>query len=161
MVNIQHFDERDLTSGDLTPLFRGHVIHADLETSYLQIVQNSDIKLKTIFLDDTGRRIGGISLWQSSYRLLNCMEHAVDFPTAITVPETQDRWWVIEKRGLKTVIYLNGRQLVSEMASSELCDHPDHISTWADDWGKKVSRVMFPWTNGQETDFYRIGRYHH
>ena len=158
MVNIQNFDKRDLTSGDFTPLFRDHEIHADMETSYLQVIQNSDIKLKIIFLDETGTRIGGINLLQSSYRLLNCMEHAVDFPT---VPETQDRWWVIEKRGLKTVIYLHGRQLVSETASSELCDHPDHISTWADDWGQKVSRVLFPWSTDQGIVFYRIGRCHH
>ena len=131
-----------------------------METFYLQVVQKSDSKLKVIYYGDTGKRIGGINIFQTGYRLLHCMEYAGNFPTALTDPATQDRWWVFEKHGLETVIYFLGQQLLSQTASPELCDHPDHV-TWADDWGQKISRISFPWSTDQGIIFYRIGRSHH
>ena len=146
------------------PVVRDKSIPADLETSYLHLRTTSTARSgdKTVkwYYDEEGRVAGGIGIWFTSpvkYGLLSCQQYYTIFPTSL--PTEQDKHWVIEKRGNRTVIYCNGKQVLDITASSETCDDPDLSDTWDTYWGREVSSIEFSSEYDSATDFFHIGEY--
>ena len=144
------------------PVVRDKYIPADLETSYLHLRTNSTAGSgdeTLIWYDDKEWRIaGGIDIWFTSpvkYKLLYCKQNYTTFPTSL--PAEQDKHWVIEKRGNRTVIYCNGKQVLDITASSETCDNPKYADTWDTYWGREVSSIKFHSQYDTASDYYFIG----
>ena len=140
---------------------RDKYIPADLETSYLHLRTTSTAgggdKTVIIYYDEEGRYAGGIAIWFTSpvkYLLVNCQQYTA-FPTSL--PTEKDKHWVVEKRGNRTVIYCNGKQVLDITASSETCDNPDYADTWATFWGREVSSIEFSSEYDNATDFFYLG----
>ena len=143
------------------PVARDKYIPADLETSYLHLKTNSTASSgdKTViwYYNEEGRVAGGIVIWFTSpvkNALMYCQQYTT-FPTSL--PSQQDKHWVIEKRGYRTVIYCNGKQVLDITASSETCDDPKRADIWATHWGREVSSIEFSYEYDNATDFFYIG----
>jgi hypothetical protein len=63
---------------------------------------------------------------------------------------------VIEKRGLRTVVHCNGKQVLDIKASTKTCDNPKYTDTWATYWEREVSSINFP-PRDTASDSYHIG----
>ena len=144
------------------PVVREKSIPADLETSYLHLrttsTAGSGDKTVIWYYNEEERIAGGIGIWFTSsvkFILGYCQQYHTTFPTSL--PAEQDKHWVIEKRGYRTVIYCNGRQVLDITASSETCDDPDNTDTWATDWGREVSNIKFPSKYDTASNYYFIG----
>ena len=143
---------------------RDKYIPADLETSYLHLRTNSTAgsgeETEIWYYNEEGRSAGYIVIWFTSpvmYILPYCQHYFTTFPT--TLPSQQDKHWVIEKRGYRTVIYCHGKQVLDITASSETCDDPDLSDTWDTYWGREVSSIEFSSEYDSATDFFHIGEY--
>ena len=142
-------------------MVRDKFIPVDLETSYLHLRTNSTAgsrdKVVIRYRDENGMKAGGISIWFTlpmKYMLVKCQK----YQTAFSVPADQDKHWVIEKRGYRTVMLCNGQLVLDITASSETCDSDTWADTWATYWGRKVSYIKFPSEGGDiATDFYFVG----
>ena len=144
------------------PVVRDKYIPADLETSYLHLrttsTAGSGDKTLIWYYDEEGRVAGGIVIWFTSpvkYMIGYCQQYVTTFPTSL--PAEQDKHWVIEKRGNRTVIYCNGKQVLDITASSETCDNPYIGDTWDTYWGREVSKIKFPSQYDTATISYLIG----
>ena len=134
-------------------------IPTDLETVYLHLrtdsAEGSYHRVRIMFYDEAGKGAGGIYILFSSpvsYAQLFCQRWPQPFPT--NIPIEQDKHWMIEKRGYRTVIYCNGVQVLDESVSSALCDDK-YTETWAATWGRGASRIKFRLDTA--SDFYYIG----
>ena len=138
---------------------------AELETSHLHIrtdsVVGSDDKTCVVYYDESGRRSGGIGIaFQSNiikYRLINCQDYT-PFPTRL--PEEQDKHWVIKKRGMRTIIFCNDKQVLDIAASSVTCDESEFAEPdiWATRWERKVSAIIFRGVTDTASDAYYLGK---
>ena len=93
------------------------------------------------------------------YSLVNCMQHFKLFPTGFTIPKFKYKWWEIEKRGLKITVSCNGQEVLRVELSTEVCDHPDHTSTWKQLWKRHVTMIKFPALHDTGTQIFFTGRY--
>ena len=147
------------STGD--PVVRDTFIPVDLETSYLHLRTNSATgggdNSETWYYNDVGLYAGGIDIWFTStvkFRLLACQFYK---PFPLPVPSEQDKHWVIEKRGYRTVILCNGQLVLDITASSKTCDDPEYADTWATHWGRKVTSIKFPPGRDSATKMYFVG----
>ena len=143
-------------------MVRDNLIPVDLETSYLHLITNSATgsRDRTVILyrNEEGMKAGGISIWFNStvkYVLRNCQQYYNEFP--LTVPSEQNKHWVIEKRGNRTVVLCNNQLVLDITASSETCDNPYRADTWGTHWGREVTNIKFPSESDNATDLYYIG----
>ena len=111
------------------------------------------------YLDQENRYAGGIGLFfaptSMKYALQNCMQYFIPFPTSTSVPTEQKKIWTIEKDGLRTAVFCNGKMVLDVTVSSAICD--DSNFAWRENWERKVSKVRFPSQHDTATDFYSIG----
>jgi hypothetical protein len=127
---------------------RGKDIPADLETSLLHVKTNSAVGSgdKTViwYYDADGNSAAGIDIKFFSgavkYVQLNC-QYYKNFP--VSLPEEQDKHWMIEKRGHRTRIYCNGKLVLDITVSSETCDNPKYSDTWDTYWEREVASIEF------------------
>ena len=144
-------------------MVRDQFIPVDLETSYLHLRTNSatgsrDKTVAFYYNDEEELYAGGISIWFTSpvkYALVDCQKYYTAFP--FSVPEEQDKHWVIEKRGYRTVMLCNGFLVLDITASFETCDDPKYNDTWDTDWGREVTSIEFPSRYDTATDLYHLG----
>ena len=141
---------------------RGTKIPADLETSLLHFKTDSalgsDDYTVIWYYDVDGLVAGGISIWFSStveYSLPDCQQYYTTLP--VRPPDEQVKHWVIEKRGLRTKVHCNGKQVLDITASNKTCDDPEEADTWATYWERDVSSIYFPSQHDKATDSYYIG----
>ena len=145
------------------PVAHDEFIPTNLETSYLHLRTNRATGSgdKTVIWYYHGEErlfAAGIGIWFTSpvkYILLDCQKYYTAFPS--TVPAEQDKHWVIEKRGYRTVMLCNGQLVLDITASSETCDHPKYRDTWATYWGREVTSIKFPSRWDTATNLYYIG----
>ena len=140
------------------PVVRGKPIPVDLETSYLYLRTNSaEGSGEYVFITYLGRNwepAGGIAIWFHSpvmYTLLMCQQYAI---FSKSLPETQEKHWVIEKRGYRTTIYCNGEQVLDITASSVTCDNPRFTDMWFNSWGHAVGMIKFDPIDTASDTFY-------
>ena len=139
---------------------RGTNIQADLETSLLHLRTDSRVGSgdETVirYHDVDRQRAGGIAIKFSSiveYALVDCQLYTT---LPVNPPDEQDKHWVIEKRGLRTVIRCNGKQVLDITASNKICDKKKFKKTWATYWERQVSSIMFL-KSDKASDSYHIG----
>jgi len=147
-----------------TAVVRERFLSANLETSYLHMTTSSSSvengeKMVVWFYDIDLQQAGGLAIWFRSsssiqYALLNCMHDYSNFP--VTLPADPDKTWVISRRGKTTKVYCNGKMVLEVTASSEICDHPDYVSTWETYYGREANSIYFS-TFHTATDSYYIG----
>ena len=148
----------DKSTGD--PVVRDEYIPVDLETSYLHLRTNSATgsgDRTVVWYHSGGTYPGGIDIWFTSpvkYRLVDCQNYT---SFSLTVPVEQDKHWVVEKRGYRTVILCNGQLVLDIMASSETCDDPEYADKWATNWGREVTCIEFPSRWDTATNLYYVG----
>ena len=146
-------------------MLRKELIPVDLETSYLHLITNSSTGSgdKTVILQYDGEKwgyAGGIGIWftsQIKYLLPFCQKKWTPFP--LSVPSEQDKHWVIVKRGYRTVVLCNNQLVLDITASSETCDNPYVVDTWATYWGRKVTnREFLSWRSANDAkNLYYVG----
>jgi hypothetical protein len=136
-------------------------IPPDLETSLLHFKTDSALGSgdKTViwYRDVDGRYAGGIGIWFTSpvkYSLANCQLYTT---LPVRPSDEQVKHWVIEKRGLRTILHCNGKQVLDITASTKTCDNPKYADTWATYWEREVSSMYFPSQHDKATDSYHIG----
>jgi hypothetical protein len=141
---------------------RGTNIPADLETSLLHFKTDSTLGSGDYtviwYYDVDGLVAGGIAIWFSStveYVLFNCQRPYSTLP--VRPPDEQVKHWVIEKRGLRTILHCNGKQVLDITASTKTCNDPEYTDTWATYWEQDVSFIYFPSQRDKATDSYHIG----
>ena len=114
-------------------------VPADVETSYLHLRTGSKRQVITIyFYDKEGDMTGGIVIEFNTpvmYLLGFCYSEHTLFPTSL--PVEADKHWVVEKRGYRTIMYCNGKQIFNITASSVTCSY----NFWKASWGKEVSEI--------------------
>ena len=71
------------------------------------------------------------------------------FPT--NLPETKKKEWMIEKRGLNIKVYCNGKLVLDQTVSSDICNDED----WLYFWSKTVNSFSF--YDASPTDSFYIG----
>jgi hypothetical protein len=137
-------------------------IPADLETSLLHFKTDSALgsgDWTVIWYRDVDRRVaGGIGIWFSStvrYDLQHCQRYYTNLP--VHPPDEQVKHWVIEKRGLRTIVHCTGKQVLDITASTKTCDNPKYTDTWATYWERGVSSIYFPSQHDTASDSYYIG----
>ena len=121
----------------------------DLESSYLYLKTTSAVGSNDVILllyyDEVGNTAGGFHVvfedGGTSYGLANCFNNVIFFSQ--NLPTEDDKHWVIEKRGHKTVVYCNDVKVGELVASSETCDHPGVTDIWATIWDRKVAKIKF------------------
>ena len=147
------------STGD--PVVRDKFISVDLETSYLHLRTNSaagsgDKIVAWFYKGEERSHVGGIAIWFSSsvkYHFGRCRKYYTTFP--FSVPAEQEKHWVIEKRGYRTVMLCNGQLVLDITVSSETCDK--YRDTWATYWGREVTSIKFPSQYDTATTFYYVG----
>ena len=152
----------NLSTDTWNDVVRDTYIRADLETSLLHIKTDSAVGSgdKTViwYRDVDGRSAGGIGIWFSStvkYGLYNCQQYFITLP--VRPPDEQVKHWVIEKRGLRTIVHCNGKQVLDITASTKTCDDPDYTDTWATYWEREVSSIKFHSKYDTASDSYYTG----
>jgi hypothetical protein len=141
---------------------RGTYIPADLETSLLHFKTDSTLGSGDYtviwFYDIDGRYAAGIGIEFSStvkYVLHYCQWPYTTLP--VRPPDEQVKHWVIEKRGLRTIVHCNGKQVLDMTASTKTCDDSDYTDTWATYWEREVSSIKFSSKYDTASDSYHIG----
>ena len=147
------------------PVVGDQKLPAELETSYLHVrtdsIVGSSDRTFVVYYDESGRRSGGIGIafldTMIKYRLINCQEYTA-FPTSL--PEEQDKHWVIKKRGMRTIIFCNDKQVLDIAASSVTCDESEFAEhdIWATRWERKVSAIIFRGVTDTASDAYYLGK---
>ena len=114
-------------------------VPADVETSYLHLRTVREEKfIRIYFYDKEGDDTGGIEIEFTTpvkYGLGRCHSELTLFPTSL--PAEADKHWVVEKRGYRTIMYCNGKQIFNITASSVTCSY----NFWKASWGKEVSEI--------------------
>ena len=144
-------------------MVRDEHIPLDMETSYLHLRTNSatgsgDKSVVWYYHGEERSIAGGIAIWFTSpikYILGWCQEYNTSFP--FSVPAEQDKHWVIEKRGYRTVMLCNGQLVLDITASSETCDDLVEADKWATYWGREVTGIRFLSQYDTATDLYYVG----
>jgi hypothetical protein len=141
---------------------RGTYIPNDLETSLLHFKTDSALgsgdRTLIWYSDVDGRYVGGIGIKFSStveYLLVNCRQDYTTLPAS--PPHEQVKHWVIEKRGLRTIVHCNGKQVLDIRPSDKKCDNPKYTDTWATYWAREVSSIKFHSKYDTASDSYHIG----
>ena len=119
-------------------MVRDQLIPVDLETSYLHLVTNSVTgsgdKTAILHYSEEELEVGGIFIWFTfpiRYSLPHYQDDWTTFP--FSGPSEQDKHWLIEKRGYRTVFLCNDH-LVLDITFS-------YSSYRADRWGREVTKV--------------------
>ena len=131
------------------PVVRGNDIPADIETSYLHVITNSTVgsgnKIVVWYHDEDEIRAGGILILFSSpvmYALVNCQRYYSPFQTS--PPAEDNKHWVIQKHGYRTVIFCNGELVLNITVSSDTCGNPEYANTWEKYWRRDVGGIVIP-----------------
>ena len=129
------------------PVLRGKPIPVDLETSYLHLrtssAEGSGHLAYIPYTDDKWNPAGLIYIWFSypvKYKLDYCQHGSQNFTS---LPVEQDKHWVIEKRGYRTIMFCNGVQVLDVTASSLTCNDPYFAHAWHAVWGQEVGIIKF------------------
>ena len=139
-------------------------IPANLETLFLNIRTDSSMgsgeKVVLWFRDEESEIAAGFVILFSSdgtvqYKLLYCQKSYTNFKTSL--PEEQRKEWIIEKRGFRTKVYCNGKQVLDVTASSETCGNPKYGDNWDTYWGRNASKLTFPSAHDTASDSFYIG----
>jgi len=137
-------------------------IDADLESSFLKITteseQGSDDTLDVTFYNVDEGEVGGLMMKFATngmmYNLFHC--HKVmefhPFPTNANLPPTKGKEWIVEKRGLNIKVYCNGKLVLDQTISSDICDADEAWQVW----GKTVT--SFTIFDASPTDSFYIGQ---
>jgi hypothetical protein len=140
---------------------RGTNIPADLEASLLHLRTDSRVgsgeETSIRYYDKDDERAGGIAIKFSSiveYALMDCQLYT-NLP--VSPPDEQVKYWVIEKRGLRTVIRCNGKEVLDITASNKICDKKKFKNSWATSWERQVSTIVFQSKSDTASDSYHIG----
>ena len=141
-------------------------MNTDLETSYLHFrIDSSDESQEYVAFKGEGEWIS-ISFQSKitdnrlryEYKVNHCMKNFLAFPT--TVPAEWHKIWTIVKRGLRIVVYCNGKKVLDATLSSSICDNPVQADTWREQWGQKATKVYFSpgedESKNRAIDFYYI-----
>ena len=142
-----------------SPVVRGVRIHAGLDGSNLHIKTDSIVgsgDVSAIWFYEGESNIGGFSIFFSAniitYMMGFCQDKSYHlFDT--TLPTEQDKEWVIEKRGLRTIVYCNGRQVLSVTASVETCESTSFEMVM----GRDVNQIEISSMWDVASDFIYIG----
>jgi hypothetical protein len=133
-------------------------IPVDLETSLLHFKTDSALgssdNTVILYYGVDGNAAGGIGIWFSSqvkYVLLACQQYNTTLP--VHLPDGQVKHWVLKKRGLRTVINCNGKQVLDITVSTKTCQS----DTWPTNWARDVSAVEFPSQYDTASDSYHVG----
>ena len=134
----------------------------DLDTSLLYIKTTSALgsgeKLVIWYYSTNMNDAGGMGIWfkQSTsnihYTLHSCKTYAA-FPKR--APLDNNKLWIIEKSGFRTVVTCNGKIVLDITASSETCDYDS--DKWKYIIERKVGFVMFPREHNTATALYDTG----
>ena len=141
-------------------MVRDKFIPVDLDTSSLHLTTNSatgsgDKTVIWYYNDEKGLPAGGIIIYFTSvvkYRLVQCQRGPRTFP--VRIPSEQDKHWVIEKHGYRTVVLCNSQQVLDITTSPETCD--SYSNTFATYWGREVTSIKFPSSWDTASDVYYI-----
>ena len=139
-------------------------IPADVEISHLHLRTNSaegsNEYVLMAYYDEKRRNAGALVIWFGApleYLLVYCQSQDLMQPFPTSPPVKQDKHWVIEKRGNRTTVYCNGEKVLDIAVSSETCDDPEEVDTWATYWGREASQISFI-KSGTAIDSYHIGQ---
>ena len=125
-------------------------IPADLDTAYLHlrtsftVASKDTMHIQLRFYDEDGEDAGDIEIRFITkkgrniyivYSISPCQWFYIPFQTS--VPAETDKHWVIEKRGYRTKVYCNGKQVLDITASSDTCGD----ERWNIEWGREVSTI--------------------
>ena len=139
-------------------------IPANLGTSFLKVRTNSSVgsgeKVVLRYYDKEGNYAAGFGIWFSTsgtikYAMLVCQKLYAPFPKS--VPEEKRKEWIIEKRGYRTKVYCNGKQVLDVTASSEICNKPLEADNWDTLLGRDASKLKFPSEVDTASDSFYIG----
>jgi hypothetical protein len=142
-------------------------IAVDLENSYLLIRTDKEAGdggwVAVTFYDDDDNYAGAFRIsfepdpgGQILYALGDCMEYFHYFQTS--VPSERQKTWVLEKRGKTFRVYCNGKKVIDVTATTELCDHPECIDTWAIYYGRTVHSIKFKSELDSASNSYFMGK---
>ena len=145
------------------PVERGKHIPADLETSNLHFktdsVTGSKDKTVIFYYDNEGDIAGGFSISFDGSKVTQSLVNCPQFyrPFSATLSPEKEKEWLIEKRGYRTKVYCNGKEVLDITASTETCVNPELKQPWSTYWGRKVSRIEFVTDHDTASDYYYIG----
>ena len=107
---------------------------------------------------EMNRHSGGFTLRFKSrlveYRFAWCSNYKT---FSVSLPTSREKVWTIQKRGYRMDVFCNGKKVLNETVSSEVCDNPNQNSTWNSlYWERRVDKFYFP-NNDKATLFYYLG----
>ncbi|KAL5260572.1 hypothetical protein ACHWQZ_G010652 [Mnemiopsis leidyi] len=171
MIILRYFSLLLLTAPSLSqqqgtywrPIDPGAEVAVDFEISYYKLktreLIGSDETAKISYLNELGEDAGGIEFRFGKlpqYAIDHCSDGFKSFnfhsdsDSPIRVRNTVNIW-LIEKRGFKTIIFLNGRQILDFTVSSTWC-----VGPWEAYWGRKASRLQFQGAWNVGSNYYMI-----
>jgi len=135
-------------------------IDADLESSFLNIRTDSELGsddyLDVEFYRNREEEAGGIAMKFATngvmYSLYYCHTTYKFYSFPTNLPETKKKEWMIEKRGLNIKVYCNGKLVLDQTISSDICDADEAWQVW----GKTVT--SFTIFDASPTDSFYIGQ---
>ena len=137
----------------------------DFEISYYKLqtedLVGSDKTAKILYLDEHGENAGGIQFQFGkipNYVMEHCSSGFKPFhfhtDSGRRIREGTNKW-LIEKRGLRTIVFFDGKQILDMTISSKTCEMP-----WEEYWGRKVAKLQFHGSWNDTTNYYMIGSFH-
>ena len=105
--------------------------------------------------------LGGLSIWfKRSTSTIHYYLHLCKIysPFPKKPPVKKNKVWIIEKRGLRTIVKCNEEKLLDFTASSKTCDYDK--DPWKNFKGGKVKMFRFSRLHDTASELFYAGKYH-